>query len=137
MNKKQVLPSILATFSKGIILLSLVMTGCKNVSPGINTAEKYYLEHNYTKAYEKLLPLAYDNDPEAQYALGYIYFYGLGVAKDEDLARYWIEASAKQENPYAKESLKMILEDANYIAVGHNQEPTPSLWLMPCTQATG
>lgn len=45
---------------------------------------------DYTKAYEILYPLAaYKRDPEAQFHMGMIYFYGEGVEKDIDKAMEW------------------------------------------------
>lgn len=45
---------------------------------------------DYTKAHEILYPLAaYKRDPEAQFHMGMIYFYGEGVEKDTDKAMEW------------------------------------------------
>lgn len=45
---------------------------------------------DYTKAREILYPLAaYKRDPEAQFHMGMIYFYGEGVEKDIDRAMEW------------------------------------------------
>ena len=45
---------------------------------------------DYTKAHEILYPLAaYKRDPEAQFHMGMIYFYGEGVEKDIDKAMEW------------------------------------------------
>ncbi|MDD2370178.1 MAG: hypothetical protein PHQ90_12820 [Sulfuricurvum sp.] len=55
-----------------------------------------YDAQDFTKAYEILYPLAaYKRDPEAQFHMGMIYFYGEGVEKDIDKAMEWWRKAMK------------------------------------------
>lgn len=50
----------------------------------------------YRRAMHHLLPLAYEGVDQAQYAVGYLYYYGYGVAQDTEVAYFWIEKAAAQ-----------------------------------------
>lgn len=62
----------------------------------------------YKKAMHDLLPLATNGDAEAQYAVGYMYYYGYGVAQDTDVGYFWIKRSAAQHFSPAITALDMI-----------------------------
>jgi DamX protein len=47
-------------------------------------------------------------DADAQYALGYMYYYGIGTVVDIKTARLWIAKSASQGQPLAKKALAML-----------------------------
>lgn len=44
---------------------------------------------------------AQNGDPDAQYALGYMYFYGIGTVRDTKAAQLWINRAAAQGQPLA------------------------------------
>jgi len=54
-----------------------------------------YHAEDYTKAYEAWLPLAKDGDSAAEYNLGILYQYGLGVKQDVSEAVKWYMQSAE------------------------------------------
>ena len=56
----------------------------------------------------KVQQAAADGDADAQYALGYMYYYGMGTVRDQDSAKLWIARSAAQGQPLAKRALAMI-----------------------------
>ena len=64
--------------------------------------------HNYDMAYEHLASLADNGNSDAQYALGYMYYNGYGVPRDEAVALQWIKKSAKQHNLKAVRALHQI-----------------------------
>lgn len=64
----------------------------------------------YKKAMHRLLPLACDGNAEAQYAVGYMYYYGFGVAQDTDVGYFWISRSAEKGYPPAVKALTMITQ---------------------------
>ena len=73
---------------------------------------KRYMQHGYhKKAMHILLPLACDGIPEAQYAVGYMYYYGYGVAQDTDVGYFWIKRAADQGYKSAIKGLVMIERD--------------------------
>lgn len=62
----------------------------------------------YKKAMKELLPLAANGNAEAQYAVGYMYYYGYGVTKDIESGTFWIKRSAKQQFKPAQKALSII-----------------------------
>lgn len=64
----------------------------------LQAGEKDFQQKNYSAAMEKLLPLANQGDPQAQYTVGYMYYTGQGIAKDKALGRHWIDQAASQGN---------------------------------------
>ncbi len=48
-------------------------------------------------------------DPDAQYALGYLYYYGRGVPQDIKLAKQWIKKAANQGQQQAVQAEKILL----------------------------
>ncbi|EKD71206.1 MAG: hypothetical protein ACD_46C00246G0005 [uncultured bacterium] len=73
----------------------------------------------YKRAMRDLLPLASDGNPEAQYAVGYMYYYGYGVTQDTDVGYFWINRSASQDYAPAKQALAVIAADAKNIKPFH------------------
>ena len=53
-----------------------------------------YQTQDYHTAYNKLLTAAKAGDHQAQYAVGYMYYYGIGVERDSERAIYWIKKAA-------------------------------------------
>ncbi len=73
-------------------------------------ARHAYRSGNYLMAAERLIPLADLGDHRAQYALGYMYYYGKGVLTDRERAVELFRSAAKQGNARAAEALKMLDE---------------------------
>lgn len=51
---------------------------------------------------------ATSGDPDAQYALGYLYYYGIGLAQNDQAALIWIRKAAAQDQPLAKQALLIM-----------------------------
>ena len=104
--KNKLLPALL-------IALSLV-AGCATDPTFDSEAEQFaaakeaFLKYEYTKAAQLLEPLALQGNDQAQYSLGYLYFYGLGVAQNTALGKRWIGQSAAKGNKKAIEALEMF-----------------------------
>jgi len=95
-----------------ICLLSLSLLACATPSPReiseLQQGKRYFDEGYYKRAMHELLPIACDGNPDAQYAVGYMYYYGLGVAQDTDVGHFWIQRSANRRYVPAIRALKMI-----------------------------
>ena len=65
-----------------------------------------FKEKHYSLAYRQLLPLAVKGNADAQYAIGYMYYYGKGIDYNEELAENWLRKAAKQGHTHAIEALK-------------------------------
>jgi TPR repeat protein len=62
-----------------------------NLKEGINS----FRAQDYRKAFIRLKPEAEKGQADAQYAVGYMYYYGQGVLEDRKKAWYWISQAAK------------------------------------------
>ncbi len=69
-------------------------------------AHDAFASKDYQQVFQLVFPLAATGDDRAQYTLGYLYFHGLGTAKDERQAMHWIQRAAAQGNMKAKHALK-------------------------------
>lgn len=101
-----------------VLVLSLSLIACANRHTW-TTADASYLQQGkrdfkkgyYKRAMHKLLPLACDGNPEAQYAVGYMYYYGYGVAQDTDVGTFWIGRSSGKHYIPAMQAMSLIRKD--------------------------
>jgi TPR repeat protein len=77
---------------------------------------RYNLEHgiesfkvqDYRQAFIRLLPEAKAGQADAQYAVGYMYYYGQGVIENRKKAWYWIERAANSGQADAVSALEIL-----------------------------
>ncbi|MCX7115530.1 MAG: sel1 repeat family protein [Gammaproteobacteria bacterium] len=67
---------------------------------------------NYRDAFVRLVPEAKRGQPDAQYAVGFMYYYGQGVVEDRNKALFWIRLAACQGQLEAVEALKLMQDEA-------------------------
>ena len=91
-----------------IPLLTSCVTAGLNLRAGIHS----FQGQDYRSAFIHLKPEAERGQPDAQYAVGYMYYYGQGVVEDRRKAWYWINMAAAAGNPDAQEVVKIL---------GHNE----------------
>jgi DamX protein len=93
-----------------IVIASLSLLSC--ASPKMSQemqAGKMAFESGYYKdAFRRLLPIAVKGNCEAQYAVGYMYYYGYGVPQDNESGLFWIDKSAEQNYPPARMASNLI-----------------------------
>lgn len=95
-------------------MLKYIMVVCVSLCVLVGCATQFtkgrhaFENKDYQTAYTNFLPLARTGNADAQYALGYMYYNGLGVKQDDDLASYWFVKAAAQNQLQAKKALKMI-----------------------------
>ena len=86
----------------------LLLQGCAmrglNLREGIHS----FQVQDYRQAFIRLKPEAEKGQPDAQYAVGYMYYYAQGVVEDRKKACYWIALAAKAGQPDAIIALKRI-----------------------------
>ena len=63
-------------------------------APNLERAREAFLEKDYALSAHLLEQLARQGDPAAQYGLGYLHYYGLGVPQDTEMALLWIRRAA-------------------------------------------
>lgn len=95
-----------------VILFCLYATACATLKgPQVLQQGKVdFSAGNYKPAFHELLPLASEGNAEAQYAVGYMYYYGYGVAQDSDSGIFWMQKAAQQHNAAAEKALGLLAE---------------------------
>ncbi|MAZ77784.1 MAG: hypothetical protein CMF39_03825 [Legionellaceae bacterium] len=89
---------------------SLCLSACatSSTSNQFVNGKTAFQQGQYNDAFSSLMPAAKKGNPEAQYAIGYMYFYGKGTQQNTLLAQQWFEKSAKQHYPKAKTALQLL-----------------------------
>lgn len=94
-----------------VILLVLgggFLTGCVTGALNLKEGIRSFQVQDYRQAFVRLKPEAEKGQPDAQYAVGYMYYYGQGVIEDRRQAWYWITSAAKAGQTDAKAAVKML-----------------------------
>jgi TPR repeat protein len=92
-----------------ISLLSfLLLTSCANSRFQLERGIESYQRQDYRQAFLRLEPVAKAGNPEAQYALAFMYYYGRGTIEDRQAALKWMQTSAQQGNQKAAKALSII-----------------------------
>ena len=89
------------------IYSAICLTGCfsqMNLQEGIRS----FQVQNYRQAFIRLMPEAEKGQPDAQYAVGYMYYYGQGVVEDRKKALYWIKCAADKGQPEAIAAMQIV-----------------------------
>lgn len=95
-----------------MIFLAIIATGC--VKEGaFNEGKDNFVAGDYHQAFDHLMPAAKRGNAEAQYAVGYMYFYGLGTVQNRDSAFHWMNKAAEQGQPQARQAIS-VLNNTNY-----------------------
>lgn len=87
----------------------------------LDLAREQFLRKDYESSAITLLDLVREGNPEAQYSMGYLYYYGLGVPRNINYGRQLIQAAAEQKNDRAIEALKLL--DRQTAALGPSVAP--------------
>jgi TPR repeat protein len=81
--------------------------GSYNLHEGIQS----FQVQDYRSAFIRLKPEAKKGNREAQYAVGYMYYYGQGVVEDRKKAGFWIKKAAEQGQADAKKALSLLYKE--------------------------
>ncbi|HEB93902.1 MAG TPA: hypothetical protein ENI94_10665 [Gammaproteobacteria bacterium] len=71
-------------------------------------AKHLYLSQDYAGSVGLMHTLAGRGHLQAQYVLGYMYYYGLGVPRNEKKAIRWITTAAVRGHTKAREALELL-----------------------------
>jgi TPR repeat protein len=91
-----------------VICLSSILLGCVTSDLNVQEGIRSFQVQDYRQAFIRLKPEAEKGRPEAQYAIGYMYYYGQGVVEDRKKAWDWITRAANAGQPNAQEALKIL-----------------------------
>ena len=101
-----------------ISILTFCTPGCVTFrAPNYTAGKQSFIEGNYSQAYKQLYPAAQNGHPDAEYAVGYMYYYGLGVAQDKQAAIAWMQRAANQGQSQAINAVDSIL-NTGYTSTG-------------------
>lgn len=92
----------------GIILLIPMMISCVFGALNLREGIISFKAQDYRKAFIRLKPEAMKGQPDAQYAVGYMYYYGQGVVEDKEKAWFWINSAAHAGQIDAIEAVKIL-----------------------------
>lgn len=81
-------------------VFAFILSSCISYN-GFYEGMRCFQNQNYRMAFLKLKPAAYKGQPDAQYAVGYMYYYGQGIVEDRKKAWYWIHRAALAGQPDA------------------------------------
>ena len=87
-----------------IPMIGACVTSAYNLSEGITS----FKAQDYRRAFIRLKPEAERGLPDAQYAIGYMYYYGQGVVEDRKKAWIWINRAASKGQPDALVAVKIL-----------------------------
>lgn len=89
-------------------------TVAQNAQQNIQGVHAY---HGSTSAFARLKANAEQGDPDAQYGIGYRYYYGIGVKQDTAKSLAWFEQAATHGQTQARQALKLIKEAEGRLAM--------------------
>lgn len=115
----------------GILVISLALSGCM-ASYYYKRGQQAYKRQDYHQSFVNTLRAAKMGDIQAQYATGYMYFYGIGTRQSDYLAAVWFKSAADVGDPKAIAALKQIRARAPYpFMFGLDRSQTPSRKMQP------
>lgn len=91
-----------------LTMIAIGLFGCGLGGLNLQQGIQSFRSENYRQAFIQLFPEARRGNPDAQYAVGYMYYYGDGVAEDRKKARFWICCAAKNGQPEAIVAVKIF-----------------------------
>lgn len=93
-----------------MMLLTFLLLACASarMAEEVQSGKAAFDSGDFKRAFVQLLPLAVKCSPEAQYAVGYMYYYGLGVEPHKESGIFWIKQSAEQMYRPAIKAIQMI-----------------------------
>lgn len=106
-----------------LLLLSALCCAC-SISPATQSelaqGKRLFNEGYYKRAMTQLLPLAANGNAEAEYAVGYLYYYGYGTTQDIDTGNFWIKRAADQHFQPAIDALKLMNTSSSMVSTTPN-----------------
>jgi TPR repeat protein len=98
-----------------IALTCVTLQACTNArtAENLQLGKMTFNNGDFKQAFRQLLPLASEGNADAEYAVGYMYYYGYGVAEDSDTGIFWMQKAADKGNSSAKKALETIRTNKN------------------------
>jgi len=98
------------------ILLTLTCLLIQSCASSIDTqrlqgGKVSFMSGDFKSAFHQLLPLAAEGIPQAEYGVGYMYYYGYGVTQDSESGIFWMNKAATAHYAPAIRALAAIQEN--------------------------
>lgn len=93
---------------KMVMALCFTMMLCGCASTALKAGQQDFDAQNYSAALQKMRPLAEKGNADAQYAVGYMLYYGKGTPVNRKDGVMWIQKAAAQGLPEAEQAEKML-----------------------------
>ena len=100
-----------------MLMSTVLLAGCASTdsnSDAIAQAKTNFAQQNYQLAFKQIQAPANQGDPEAQYALGYMYYYGKGTAMNRSLGKEWIKKAADNGDSNAQQAYQSIVSEEQH-----------------------
>lgn len=95
-----------------ILASSALLFACSNKPAVMNDQASACADNPFLQKYNcditQVQQAAEQGNADAEYALGYMYYYGVDTTQDTQTALIWIKRSAEQGQPLAVKALKML-----------------------------
>ena len=110
------------------VMMLSILSACttdQNKTP-FGQAKTNFAQEDYQAAFNNIQGPANAGNAEAEYALGYMYYYGKGTPLNQEKGKEWILKAAQAGNKNAQEAYQMILAHEQQImpaAKMHQQMP--------------
>lgn len=93
-------------------ILLVLVAGCNEINRNLTfkEAKKNYYEGNHARSFRLTEALASKGDVKSEYALGYMYYYGIGAPQNKELGFAWIKQSAEKGYPPAVEAMNKFIQ---------------------------
>ena len=92
-----------------LLLLVFALSACNQINySNFYEGITHFRAQEYRDAFIRLKPQAEKGQPDAEYAVGYMYYYGQGVVEDREKAWYWITKAAREGQPDAIEAAALL-----------------------------
>jgi TPR repeat protein len=91
-----------------ILCIALLETACLydlSLREGIAS----FKAQDYRQAFIRLKPAAERGNRDAQYAVGYMYYYGRGVVENRKKALFWIQHAARAGQLEARKAMTVLI----------------------------
>lgn len=93
-----------------LVMAAILLQACSSTKVGASfSVGRYEFEQqNYHAAFKDLLSIAQKGNAQAQYAIGYMYYNGLGVKQNFRQAEFWLHKASLAGSKKAQNALAMI-----------------------------
>jgi TPR repeat protein len=95
---------------------SLLLSSCgTSTAQQLQNGEASFTSGDFKSAFHQLLPLAAEGIPQAEYGVGYMYYYGYGIIQDSESGLFWMKKAARAQYKPAIRALAAIQENMSKV----------------------